>query len=518
MTKNILLTRPRASSERWASLLAARGFDCLIEPLLEIEPTHAPRPSGAFQAIVLTSANAPETLPPNAIADLLTLPCFCVGAATAEAARLYGFTDIKCGMSDSAALANIIVTTLKDKTTPLLHIRGDITDSKADDILDKNGFTLTPWVIYRARAVNHFSATTRACFAAGDIAVIPVFSPRSARLLVEVIEKNGLTQACYRISVLGLSQAVADVLKLLPWRRLRVAASPTADDVIASLQTEIFMAQTETKIPSLPPAPGKRKRGGFMIGMVLLAGAGSVAIVKCPFFVPPQPPPANTALLEKRIANLETKLNTLTEIPAPVPADPALADTVRNLQNEVAQIQSVSTQNQQAAHQWVAAAFAFWDLREAAHAGRPFTAPFATLRKMSNNPVVAEQAVLLESFAASPPPPLAQLKEELMTSEASITAPTVTQAAPTWRDKIKAALGTLVVVHPLHNPSFADVEKALDSGTAQDALDAFRFLPEDTQHQLTDWKSKLEARVAVDNAVAALGISFTAPAPTEAAP
>ena len=91
LKKKILLTRPRKASLLWASRLSARNYDSLIEPLLHIEPTTAPRPAGDYQAVLLTSTNAPENLDTANSADLFSLPCFCVGAATGAAAgRLLG--------------------------------------------------------------------------------------------------------------------------------------------------------------------------------------------------------------------------------------------------------------------------------------------------------------------------------------------------------------------------------------------------------------------------------------------
>jgi len=190
---------------------------------------------------VLTSSNALENtdLP---LTDLLPLPCFCVGASTGEAARAFGFTDIRCGTSDSAVLAHLIIATLTDKALPLLHIAGNVVDGKAHNLLAQNGFTLIPWIVYQAQPVDDFTPTTRDQFAAGEFGTLPVFSPRSARLLISIIEKNNLHDACRSITAIALSQAVANVLQILPWQYLYVAATPAEKDVLTCLlksQSEI---------------------------------------------------------------------------------------------------------------------------------------------------------------------------------------------------------------------------------------------------------------------------------------
>lgn len=240
VNKTILLTRPRAASERLALCLRKEGFVCLIDPLLRIEPTGVLCPVGGFQAVVITSANALEVLVMrDNVARLLSLPCYCVGATTGAAAKAAGFTEIYCGAADSIALAQKIAATQKDKTKPLLHIAGETVSEGARKILEKSGFALTVWAVYRAQLVEDFSEETKTAFINKEIDVLPVFSRRSAHALVTIIEKNQLIEACSGIRIVGLSQAVADVLQTLPWRRVCVAAKPDEESVFACLQQEI---------------------------------------------------------------------------------------------------------------------------------------------------------------------------------------------------------------------------------------------------------------------------------------
>lgn len=186
---------------------------------------------------MITSANAIDAFEENrdAVTGLLGLPCFCVGAVTGEAARVLGFTDIKCGVAGSAELAKMMMAALPDKSLPILHIAGDIVDGKAQEMLAAQGYTLAIWPVYEAVAAEDFSPGLIAALKKGEIGAIPVFSPRSARILISLIEKNRLGAACHGITAVGLSQAVADVLQIVPWRRLRVAASPDDDQIFACL-------------------------------------------------------------------------------------------------------------------------------------------------------------------------------------------------------------------------------------------------------------------------------------------
>ncbi|MGB9153409.1 MAG: uroporphyrinogen-III synthase [Alphaproteobacteria bacterium] len=533
MHKTILLTRPRAASERWAKLLARHGFDSLIEPLLTIEPLSTPRPEGLFQATLITSANALDALaairPP--LDDLLPLPCFCVGAATGEAARLFGFTNICCGTSDSAEIAHMIAATLTDTNRALLHIAGDVTDDKAQNILAKNGLTLTRWAVYHAHSAEDLSSTAREALLSGEITAVPIFSPRSARVLVSLFEKNDLTKACSGIIAVGLSQAVADVLKLLPWRQLRVAASPSEEEVLACLQREQPMTQIDPPHSSPSATPGRLRGKIFsawvILGLLLLGFGISVVLVKQPPLSSPpvivhtQPAP-DIAALEQRITVLETRVASLTEIPAATPpaaTNEALADTVKNLQAQIALMQNQGKDSQQSARKLMASAFAFWDLREAAKNGRPFAAPLATLRAASgDNAAITGSISKLEPYATTPPPTMPQLRETLTAQETSLPAPTPLETPPSLWERVKTIMQPLVSVHPVHNPQFAGLETALDSGDAQAALENFKPLPDEAQKRLAAWHATLEARAAVDDTLRILGSTFTAPAVQENAP
>ena len=503
----------------------------MIEPLLSIEPTHAPRPAGNFQAVLMTSANAPDILDTlrEDISDLLSLPCFCVGAATGAAARAVGFVDTRCGETDSAGLAEQIVTTLKDKTRPILHIAGEVVDEKAQNILAEKGFTAAAWAVYRANAMEDFTPETREALVRGDFAAIPVFSPRSARILVSVIEKNKLVQACHPILAVGLSQTVADVLQTLPWRRLRVAAKPEEEAVLACLKSEISMTPTEkTPLPpeSAPRACGWRKTRWAcrFLTAALLVGLGAAGVLYCPLatpFIAVQPKPPELTSLEQRVDILEKRLNapheqeTVVAPPAPIDAT-ASSESVKNLETRLAQIENKNVQDRQATQRLIAATLAFWDLRQTVQEGRTFAPQLEALLAVSSGDVVAAELLAkLAPYANAATPILPRLRDALTVAETETPAPALAQdTAASWWARIKAALQPLVAVRPLLDPRFAAVENALDSGDAPAALNAVKALPDDVRQSLAAWQAKLESRIAIDETLKTLSAHFTAP-PTQ---
>ncbi|MDP9127408.1 MAG: uroporphyrinogen-III synthase [Pseudomonadota bacterium] len=250
----ILLTRPRASSLNFAKEIEAHGYEAVLEPLLTIVPHPAVMPDlSPMQAVMITSSNALEVLAArtNTSRELFTLPCFCVGPRTAREAKEAGFSDVRYATGDSADLAAYMLAQGRSAATggvgsgtakgwgqggEVLHISGQITDGKAQRILEQASLKVTRWPIYAADPVQRLSATTLVRLAEGTLDAVTVFSVRTGQVLKGLLAQHGLEACCEGLVAIGLSDAVADVLRPLPWRKLKAAAAPTENEVITCLK------------------------------------------------------------------------------------------------------------------------------------------------------------------------------------------------------------------------------------------------------------------------------------------
>lgn len=230
----VLLTRPRVDSEVLAAALGKLGYQTVVEPLLTVEPLPALLPQASYDAVMITSGNALTALAGRALpADILGLPCFCVGPRTAERARAFGFRDVHSSASDGAGLARLIDG---GPFARILHIAGEHAAGKARETLEGQGRRVTFWPVYRATAVDGLTDATRGLLGAGKIGAVMLYSPRTAATFRSLVEAAGLEACCAGLSAICLSEAVADVLKPLAWRHLAAAPAPTEDAMIASLQ------------------------------------------------------------------------------------------------------------------------------------------------------------------------------------------------------------------------------------------------------------------------------------------
>ncbi|MEO1151047.1 MAG: uroporphyrinogen-III synthase [Pseudomonadota bacterium] len=237
----VLITRPAPDAEALAADVQALGFKSVLSPVTEIVwRGRAPDLSG-MAGFVFTSANGVRALVHHlrilapAVANL---PVYAVGSATAGAARAAGFTGITEATGDVAALAHTI---RHDSTTrgpgPLLHVAGTHLAGDLAALL-ADGPPLERRVLYEARPCPDLTPAAQDLLQTDPSAVaIPLFSPRSARLLADQMHRAALAPALQSVIPICLSEAVAESARAAGFSpaHIRVAAHPRTDALCALL-------------------------------------------------------------------------------------------------------------------------------------------------------------------------------------------------------------------------------------------------------------------------------------------
>jgi uroporphyrinogen-III synthase len=230
MKLRALVTRPRNEAATLAALLAERGVDAVIEPMIEIIDCAAPLPDLAgVQAILCTSANGVRAL--AQASGKRSVPVFAVGDATARAAWAAGFGRVESAGGDVEDLARLVAARLQPGTGRLLHVAGSEVAGDLVGRLAAAGFAIDRAVLYEARAATALSSSTVDLIDRGEIDLALFFSPRStaifARLAVPIAA--GLRPA----AAISISAAADAALHDLPFRERLVAAAPTQAALLA---------------------------------------------------------------------------------------------------------------------------------------------------------------------------------------------------------------------------------------------------------------------------------------------
>ncbi len=206
MSGYILITRPESEAHNDAKTYTALGYKTWVEPLIKIEAIeHNEITPSKDQALIFTSANAVRLFETTN----KTTPIYTVGNNTKEAAIHAGYTTITSADGNAADLLSMIQTTAP-KETPLLFIRGKYVSSPLASDLKKLGYTITETIIYNATFTPEFSPTLVKHIQAGKITTITLYSKRTAKNLIALINQHNLHSALKKTKLLSISPSVLE--------------------------------------------------------------------------------------------------------------------------------------------------------------------------------------------------------------------------------------------------------------------------------------------------------------------
>lgn len=227
----LMLTRPEIDSARFAEQARAAGWQgtVMIAPLLEI--VHLPLDVAALRGartLVLTSQHAVSAL--NLATYARDWEVWAVGPRTAQAAREAGFADVHQSGGDANALLHDL--SRYRPPAPVVHLRGRHAAADIAAGLQAQGQDATAVVVYDQIA-RPLSAQAQLRLNQGGDVVLPVFSPRSGRLLADAMA--GLETGSTRLHLIAISMAAADAAVISPVASCHIAAHPDARSMSKAL-------------------------------------------------------------------------------------------------------------------------------------------------------------------------------------------------------------------------------------------------------------------------------------------
>lgn len=194
----------------------------VIAPLMQTEFHQPALPPFPFRSVIFTS----ETGVAAALALGQALPkrAFCVGNRTADAARRAGF-DAQSAAGEVNALARMIQASGVEG--PLLHLRGQDSAGDLAETLTKGGLETVFLVVYTQKPANLIPEAA-ALFLQDQPVIVPIFSPRSARLLAEAVPVNHRAP----LWIVAISAAAARAAADLFPARLVIADHPDGENML----------------------------------------------------------------------------------------------------------------------------------------------------------------------------------------------------------------------------------------------------------------------------------------------
>ena len=211
----LLVVRPEPGAAATAAKLRALGHEPIVLPLLATEALDWQPPATLPDGVIITSAAAVRHAGPAA-AGLQHLPLFCVGGATAAAARAAGWRDVGQGPGTLQGLLDELAATPR----LLLHLAGE--DRTAVTV--PAALTIETRILYRARLLPLPMLV--------PVDGILLHSPRTARHVAAEWDRLGGRRdlvSLFAISPLALAAAGPG------WRSGKAAATPDDAALLAML-------------------------------------------------------------------------------------------------------------------------------------------------------------------------------------------------------------------------------------------------------------------------------------------
>ena len=208
----VLVTRPKGSSDALLADLEALGADVLEAPVQEIVPIGDLVDLPANTSALFTSRHAV-----GRVGSAKGRAAYCVGDATAEAARTAGFSAV----SASGDAEDLLALLIRERPGgAFAYLRGRHVSQDLEKDLRDQGFNVSSQVVYDQREIA-LSAEALASAQGADRLILPLFSARSARLLAQQLPDRIVP------IVVAISAKTADAWGRATRKRL-IAEAPTA--------------------------------------------------------------------------------------------------------------------------------------------------------------------------------------------------------------------------------------------------------------------------------------------------
>jgi len=216
MTPVLIITRPAPDGARFAALVQeAVAVDVILAPLMEIVPVDA---DCVADEVIFTSTNG---VAQAARLGLHSGRAWCVGDRTTAMAQAAGFDAVSAQGTVEDLLTMILAA---GPTGNLAHVRGKEARGNLAARLRTSGVQCRDVIAYEQRAVA-LTQETKKRIEGAEPTIVPLFSPRTAGLLIEQVTIGTGTV------ILAMSPAVA---KAVPCGDVHVIAAPTGEAMLAA--------------------------------------------------------------------------------------------------------------------------------------------------------------------------------------------------------------------------------------------------------------------------------------------
>ena len=228
----VIVTRAQPGAQETVQRLETLGYQPLLSPALELiaDQTVILPDLEKVSGLIFTSANGVRFFIERT--QELHLTAWCVGPATAKAARDAGFAKVQESSGNAVDLADHILAHSNRSARPLLHIANAAAKGTLKTRLEAEGQSVVFCPIYKAQRASRLSAKVERLLAHRGKALLLVHSEKGAAAFLELAPDGSLSN----LTGVTISPTVSEVLIRAGLHRVHTAKAPNEAELLKALQ------------------------------------------------------------------------------------------------------------------------------------------------------------------------------------------------------------------------------------------------------------------------------------------
>ena len=216
---HIVITRPKEDSLYLIEKLTKLGHVATHLPVIKIEKLETEKINLTnYEAVVFTSSNAIRFM--NIEKFNYKIKCFCVGSATEFKAKQAGFVNTYSSEGSVDSLIELIIRTMEQKSGKILYLSSEFISKDLDKDLANAGYSVDRISNYTSLPIEEINENTLNFFKKKPPDVIFIYSSKSAKNLIKLINKYSLLNVVTRSHLMCISEKVLLLLKDIKWKKV----------------------------------------------------------------------------------------------------------------------------------------------------------------------------------------------------------------------------------------------------------------------------------------------------------
>lgn len=235
----VIIVRTQPGAGKTQARVKALGYSAIVSPVLTLQSdsTVLLSPLTGFSGLVFTSANGVRFFAQQHIDR--TLPAWCVGPATATAAKQAGFETVHESSGNAVTLAAFITSTVAPPTKPLLHIANAAAKDDFQREMKMRHYKAKFAPLYRAVHAPKLDDAAISALRSSEDCVILIHSAKGAEAFHSLAKALPKTDA----NIVAISSVATRPLQKKGYKSIHVAPRPNENALMQALESVLDTLQ-----------------------------------------------------------------------------------------------------------------------------------------------------------------------------------------------------------------------------------------------------------------------------------